>query len=121
MCNAKYEQTCHQNCSLKIYLNIVQEREIQLLSNDKLLALWQDESSSMIGFLQSFKEFCRDIIRVALRSSDVDFWTVIAGRIVVWMVFPEVLNGLRARILMTLVRGSNRRGQGNGKSQSTAN
>jgi hypothetical protein len=53
--------------TLQLYLDIIQEAEIELLANDIGLPLLQEKSAAVVGGLDSPKEVIRNIIGVALR------------------------------------------------------
>lgn len=55
-----------QDRAIELHLDIIQERQIQLFANDEGLALGKDERAAMVGFLEAFEEFSRDIVGVAL-------------------------------------------------------
>lgn len=82
--------------SVKMNVHIVQESKIKRLSNDKGLALWQMESTSIVSLLYALVELCRDIIVVVLAVADSDHLAMASlDRVLVGVLGSELLNAAR--------------------------
>lgn len=89
---------CELDLSIKLHLDVVQEGQIELPANDKLLARGEDKSSTVISLLQSLKELAGPVISVAVRLWDVDLLASVGAGVGVWVEAAVIVYAARAEI-----------------------
>ena len=85
-------------------LDIIQECQIQLLSDDESLALGQNQSSTLVSQLHALQELGRDVIRLVLGSTNVDLSAVVGRWVMVRMMLLELIAVLWEMRRISVVR-----------------
>lgn len=81
-------------CSIQLQLEIIEKGQVQWLSNDIFLSLFQNQSTAVVGSFESLEKLGRDVVVIMLGSANVKLLTTVGRWVMVRCVLLELFTGL---------------------------